>query len=135
MPEDATPNQVTQPGVPFWALNLVSDVAAIKQSSKEAAASIATIEKELAALRDASVPMDEHQRLRTRVGDMWDLSTRTIPQWEERRPRIDTLWTERSELFGSIRTIIWALRGLGLFQAGILVVFGAYQAGLRIHFG
>jgi hypothetical protein len=58
----------TVPTVPFWALNLVADVAAIKVSC----AAIPAIERELDDLRKVAVPMREHEALLKRTETLWD---------------------------------------------------------------
>ena len=56
------------PSVPFWALDLVRDVASIKQAT----AVLPRIEMEVDAIRTEAVPMREHEAVIKRTDALWD---------------------------------------------------------------
>ena len=101
---------LAQPGVPFWALSLSNEVAAIKTL----VGSIPKIEKEVDQLRDNTIPKSEHERLMTRT---------------------DTLWDDRSSWQGSIRTLKWVAVALGAVQGLVILGLTLVQAGASLHFG
>jgi hypothetical protein len=123
--------RVPVPGVPFWALPLVQQVAEIRAL----VAAIPKLERELDTLRGETVPMVEHVRLLQQVSELRDLSREVMPQWSERRPRLDAMWDERTEMKGTMRAFRWALAGLGGLNALLATLWIAYQAGIRVHVG
>lgn len=68
------PDEQAQPSVPFWALNLVSDVAAIKARTDR----LPVIERELDEFRAQQVPISEHKDVMLKANTLWDAWQRSI---------------------------------------------------------
>ena len=112
-PEDrpvADLSALAQPGVPFWAMQLSAEVAAIRAL----VGSIPKIEKELDELRSNVVPMSEHKRL---------------------MDRSDILWDDRSNWQGAIKGLKTAATVLAGIQGVVLIGLALIQAGVSLHFG
>lgn len=116
------------PGVPTWAVNLVQQVAEIRVKVE----SVPRIERELDELRKAMIPVKEHEEMLRRVDDLWDTRSNLVPQWLESKPKLDTMWDERSQIRGMLKMQRWLTVAVGLVLSTLTAWITIRSSGIHV---